>query len=293
MMARALTLLALVGCDAASPDPGLDALLQVAGAQFRPEPFPGDEGGPAAVALTTRHSEIAIGETGEPLRGVLEAGTTGAVIGIDGVDGTWLITAGPADFDTPGQATAKATFGVADAFPAGDFVLRIAASDTNGRFGASATAMMTAAPPIEHQGLLVIGLHWDGRADLDLHVQAPDGEAWSDDPNTWTPPPPGEPVDPEAWKTGGVLDHDANKDCVREGRPREHVVWTMPPPAGDYIVRVDARAMCGDAIATWRAEILIDGAVFAEARGTSTVEDAQQPNHGAGAGVLALRHTLP
>src|SRR5262245_29765459 len=116
---RALVAIALAGCTAASSDPGLDALLQVQGAQFRPGPFPADEGGPAALALATRHAEIAIGELGEPLRGVLEPAARGAVIGIDGIDGTWLIPAGPPDFDTPGQATAKATFGVADAFVPG------------------------------------------------------------------------------------------------------------------------------------------------------------------------------
>ena len=46
------------------------------------------------------------------------------------------------------------------------------------------------APPPD--GELVVGLHWDGAADLDLHVVDPDGdEAWSGDPNTWQRPPPG------------------------------------------------------------------------------------------------------
>src|SRR5262245_49035637 len=130
---RALALFG-VGCSAASPDPGLGAMLQVEDAQFRPGAFPADEGGPATVALTTRHSEIAIGALDEPMRGVLAPAATGAVIGIDGVEGTWIIPAGPPDFDTPGQPTAKATFGVGDGFPPGPFVLRMAASDSRGRF---------------------------------------------------------------------------------------------------------------------------------------------------------------
>jgi hypothetical protein len=214
------------------------------------------------------------------------------VIGIDGIDGTWLIAAGPADLDTPGLATAKATFGVHEDFVPGEFVLRVAASDGRGRFGASATAMVIANQLVEPTGELVFGLHWDSNADLDIHVVAPDGEAWSDDPNTWTPPPPGEPVDPTAYLTGGILDHDGNKDCRRDTHPNEHVVWTMPPPAGEYIVRVDARSMCGDAIAAWRVELVVAGAVVGEARGVSVADDVLQ-QHGAGAGVLALRHTLP
>jgi hypothetical protein len=288
---RAVVLVLLVGCTAASSDPALDALLQVKGAQFRPGPFPAETGGPAALAVTTRHAEITIGELREPVRGVLEPAARGAVIGIDGVDGTWLLPAGPADLDTPGQATAKATIGVSDGMPAGPFMLRLAASDAQGRFGTSTTTMVIANEAVEPQGELVFGLHWDGAADLDLHVVAPDGEAFSDDPNTWTPPPPGEPVDPEAWKAGGVLDHDGNQACHRDARPNEHVVWTMPPMPGEYVIRVDARSLCGDAIAAWRLEAY--GALTGEARGVSTSDDVQQPNHGYGAGVLALRLTIP
>ncbi len=290
---RAVWLLLLVGCDAASSDRGLDAMLQVPGAQFRPGPFPADTGGPATVALSTRHSEILVGDVGEPLRGVLEPSARGAVIGIDGFDGTWIIPAGPADLDTPGNATAKATFGVVDDFPAGPFILRVAASDEEGRFGASATTMLVANEAVEPPGELVFGLHWDSSADLDLHVVDPKGgEAWSDDPNTYQPPPPGEPADPLEFMNGGILDHDGNKDCRRDGRPNEHIVWTKPPPSGEYIVRVDARSMCKDASAGWRVEIYRNGELQAEARGVATPDDVLQP-HGAGAGVLVLRHSIP
>lgn len=286
---RAFLVVALVGCTAASSDPGLDALLQVQNAQFRPGPFPAEAGGPMAYGLTTQHNAIVIGETGESLRGVLDSTARGAVIGIDGIDGTWLIAAGPADLDTPGNATAKATFGVGDEFPSGPFTLRIAGSDDAGRFGPSATTTLLAKEAVEPQGELVFGLHWDSSADLDIHVVDPmGGEAWSDDPNTWVPPPPGEPVDPTAFMMGGILDHDGNKKCNRDARPNEHVVWTMPPPAGEYIVRVDARSMCGDASAGWRVEVYRNGVLLGEARGVAVPEDAQQ-QHGAGAGVLALR----
>lgn len=290
---RALLLFVLLGCDAASSETGLDAMLQVAGAQFRPGPFPVEDGGPATLVVTTRHSEIVVGDVGEPLVGVLDPTARGAVIGIDGFDGTWLIAAGPPDLDTPGNATAKAMFGVVDDFPPGPFVLRLAASDEDGRFGASATAMIVANELVEPQGELVFGLHWDSTADLDLHVVDPlGGEAWSDDPNTWQQPPPGEPVDPTAFMAGGILDHDGNKDCHRDARPNEHIVWTKPPPAGEYIVRVDARSMCSDASAAWRVEVYRNGEVLARARGVSTPDDVLQP-HGAGAGVLVLRQTIP
>lgn len=283
----------VVGCaDHASPELGLDALMQVEDAQYRPGAFPADAGGPAATALTTRHSSIVVGRFDEPLRGVLAPEAQGAVIGIEGVEGTWIVPAGFPDFDTPGQPTAKAVFGLADDFPPGPFTLMLAASDADGRFGAPATMQLVADEQTPPEGELVIALLWDGAADLDIHVvDALGGEAWSDKPNTMPPPVPGEPVDPLAYLQYGILDHDGNKDCRRDGRPNEHVIWQMPPPAGAYIVRVDARSMCGAASAAWYVAAYRNGELLGAARGVATQDDVLQP-HGAGAGVLALRFTL-
>lgn len=286
-------LLLLCACDAASSDPGLDAMLQVEGAQFRPGPFPAENAGPEALAVQALHSELVVGRSGEHVRGVLAANATGAVIGVEGFAGTWILPASASDLDTPGLATAKATIALSPDFPTGPFTLKIAASDVDGRFGAAASQMLVANPEDEPTGELVIGLVWDSDADLDLHVVDPnDGEAWSDDPNTVVQPPPGTPVDPDAWKAGGILDHDGNKECVREGNPREHIIWQMPPPPGDYTVRVDARQMCGDASTAWYVYAKRGDQVLGAARGVATPDDTLA-QHGAGAGVLALTFTLP
>lgn len=290
--AAAAAAASLAACDGASPDPGLGLWLQVAGAQHRPGPFPADTGGPPAIDVVTRHAQILIDRLDEPLDATLGAAAHAAVIGIEGSDGTWIIRAGAPDFDTPGLPSAKAVFGVVAGFPPGPFTLKVAASDAEGRFGAPAVTEIVAlheAPPAEP---LAIGLIWDGAADLDLHVVDPlGGEAWSDDPNTYVPPPPGEPVDPLEYMRHGILDRDANKDCRRDGRPAEHVIWRMPPPAGEYLVRVDVRAMCGDAIAHWSVVAYRAGELIGAARGASVPEDVLRP-HGAGAGVLALRFSL-
>jgi hypothetical protein len=94
----------------------------------------------------------------------------------------------------------------------------------------------------------------------------------------------------------GILDHDGNKDCVREARPKEHVIWQMPPPAGKYIVRVDTRAMCGDQVASWYAFASLNGTVVAQARGYTTPDDVRvpiDPMGRAGAGVLAFEFAVP
>jgi hypothetical protein len=214
------------------------------------------------------------------------------VLGIAGIDGGWLLPAGAPAAETPDNPGLAATIGVTDDFPPGPFTLVLLGGDSDGRFGAPATAELLATAAALPAGELVIELAWDGLADLDLHVvDALGGEAWSDDPNTWVPPPPGEPVDPAAHLTGGILDHDGNAGCHRDARPNEHVIWRMPPPPGNYIVRVDARSMCGGPSAAWYVAAHRGGALLGAARGVATGADVLQP-HGAGAGVLALRFAL-
>lgn len=292
-MRLAITLALLTACDTASPQLGLDSILQVEGAQFRPGRFPRDEGGPAALALSTSHPTVVAGRFEERVQATLDIGSTAGVLGVAGYDGTWIIPAGGSSPTSPGFPSLRAVVGFSEDAPLGPLDLEIAASNIDGYFGPSITSpvVVAAAPPPD--GLLVIGLEWDGTADLDIHVIDPlGGEAWSDDPNTWNPPPPGEPVPPNAHLVGGILDHDGNANCRRDGNPNEHVIWRMPPPPGDYIVRVDARSMCRDASTPWYVAVYREGELLTAVRGIATPEDVQQP-HGAGAGVTAVRFTLP
>lgn len=291
---RGALLVVLVGCGvSASPELGLDAALQVAGAQYRPGPLPSPDGGPDVVQVTPAHTEVTIGPPRERVLGTLGAGSRSAVLGIEGVDGAWILPAGSPTFEQPAFPSVTALIGAGHALAPGPFTLVLFGGDSDGRFGAPARFAMTAVDPPPPEGELVIGLAWDGRADLDLHVvDALGGEAWADDPNTWVPPPPGEPVDPSAYLTGGRLDRDANASCHHDGEPSEHVIWTRPPPAGGYVVRVDARAMCGDASAAWTVTAYRAGTAIGGARGVATRGDVELVPHGAGAGVLALRFTL-
>jgi hypothetical protein len=290
-------LIFLVACDGTSPELGFTARLQVDDAQFRPGAFPADEGGPATQSLQTRNSILVVGRVGERLTAILDPDARGAAIGLAGEDAAWIVVAGAPESDTPGKPAVRATFGLAADFPPGPFDLQIAASDETGRFGAPVSRTILALEDTPPTGELVVGLVWEGRTDLDIHVVDPlGGEAWSDDPNTYVPPPPGAPVDPFAYQKGGILDRDANKDCRLDGRPREHVIWQMPPPAGEYIVRVDTRSMCGTPVASWYAFAIRGDVVLAEARGLSTPEDAVLPPNElgrGGAGTLALKFTVP
>lgn len=301
---RALLLLVAACADVASGSPGLGDLLYVDGAQYRPGPFPGATGGPSVAQAVTSHSTIVIGTNRETVHGVLDPDARAAIVGIAGARGAWIVPAGPPDVSTPGQPSLQATFGLGAALGPGPFELDIAAVDADSRIGDAFAVDLVAADNPPPAGDLVIGLEWTGTADLDLHVIDPTGaEVWVEHPNTYQQPPPGTPgVDPCGWATGGILDHDANADCVRDGSPSEHVIWTdrtcgtttYSPviAAGTYTVRVDARSLCSDASAAWAVSVYREGELQGAARGIATPYDVDYSQHGAGAGITALQLSL-
>lgn len=302
-MRRALVVLvgALGACsDGASPALGLDALLQIPGAQYLPGPFPADTGGPATRALQLTHAVVPLGEEREKIVGVLDPDARTGVVGLVGVDGAWLVNAGYPDLDAPGTASLHATIGLTDGVEPGPFELQLAAGGADGRIGPARTAMAIAADAAPISGLLVLGLTWSGRADLDLHVVTPDGvDVYVNNPNSHPLPPPGTTEPPDAWKDGGILDHDGNASCTRDAAPAEHVIWTRTPPSGTYTLRVEARALCGDAIAAWYVDAFANataddpGTLLGAARGLSVPDDVSYGTHGKGGGVTALTFTLP
>jgi len=296
---HAWLLAALAACDAASSDPGLDTVLSIPNAQFRPGPFPQDTGGPTALSLATRHPNILIETVNERANAYLEPAARAAVFGIEGYDGAWIVPAGPPDFSAPGLPTANVVLGVRAAIEPGPFTLIVAAANAEGAYGAPATAPLVADEEPEPAGELAIRLVWDGEADLDLHViDALGGEVYAEKPNSMPPPVPGMPVDPTDYLKFGILDHDGNKACRRDGRPRETVAWTMAPPEGEYVVRVDARSMCGSPGQSWAVMAYRNGELIGGARGFAAPADVRGDSadplgeHGPGAGVLALRFSL-
>lgn len=303
-MRPVVLLVSLAAChDGASPEQPLGELLQVSGdAQFRPGPFPADEGGPDAIDLSTVAIDVFVGRLRTTFDGTLENSARAFVVGVaereDVIsEGTWLLPAGVPDFDSPDNPAGNGTIGVRPEFPLGPFHLVIAATDENGKFGAPAMTELIAVPEEVPTGDLVIELAWGGNADLDLHVVEPGpfgGEVFAGDPNSFEQVP-GQPVPPDEPDKHGILDHDGNAECRRMPHPNEHVIWTLPPPAGEYIVRVDTPSLCGDGSAAWyvAAYRTINGVteLIGSARGTSTPDHVLLPR-GRGAGITALRFSL-
>jgi hypothetical protein len=301
---RAATILVLLGAcgGGASNDLGYEAPLQVPGAQFRPGPFPAPTGGPNVdgepIPTTT---QIVIGNFEQTVNASVGANAHGAIIGVVGADGNWIVTAGPPVFNMPDDGTISTRFGLGDAAQPGPFVLQLAAVDGAGKIGSAASVELVADPvplPAADAGAtLLVGLVWDNAADLDLHVVDPEGhEAWTGQPSTFPYPDPMTcncvPVVQAAddmWDAG-VLDRDDNKDCkFADATPSEHVVWHALPPTGKYTVRVDARSMCGAPDVAWYVEVLdTNQQLLAAARGVSTPDDVTYAAHGAGAGQTAL-----
>jgi hypothetical protein len=301
---RALAIAAIAcGCSGATPDLGYGSELVVEGAQFRPGDFPASTGGPPTVTFVQTHTGVVIGQVREIIHAVFDGSATGAILGIEGTPGSWIVVTQPPDVDTPGEATITRTIGTDPNMPPGPFTLLVSATDSDGRIGEPATLDYIANETMPPSGDLVVSLVWSTTADLDLHVVDPLGnEAWSGKPSTYTAPAPGDPADPTAYLSSGWLDHDGNQGCVLDGDPSEHVIWTtrMGPdgpvapviPSGTYTVRVDTRSMCEDPSTSWYVEADSEGALVGAARGLSTPDDTLAP-HGNGAGVTAMTFEIP
>jgi len=286
-----VALAALAGCSGVANDSAADALMKLGNAQFYRGAPPAASDGPAVTQLSPAPNIIRRGPNGS-VGGTVPRETTAVAVWLDGDIGYWIVTPGSLDPMELGQLTFGASATYARNLPAGTYTLRAAAADARGHFGApSDFALKTEDMPVA--GTLVVSLAWDTEADLDLHLVTPDGtEVWANKINSAPGPVPGQPTDPNGWKSGGILDYDSNGSCVIDGRRVENVYWTVAPPSGHYIARVDTFAMCGEPIANWRVGVTLGDQPLGAASGFGRDSDVILP-HGAGAGVTALELDIP
>lgn len=283
----------LASCGGAPSDPGTSALLHVTGGTFYAEAMPPAGRGPAVESVDLPTNSVAPGVRDRPLGGALGETATSALVGLVGDSGYWVLPAGIPDVATPGFPTFHTEMEFSSGLSPGEHTLRIQAADAAGAFGAPELRSLEATAVDVPPGMLVFRLSWDTEADLDLHVVTPDGvEVFARNIDSVEPPPPGRPVDPAAWQSGGILDIDSNAECVIDGRRQENVVWTTPPPSGGYVVRVDTFSLCNAPAARWDVFVFAGGRLLAHARGDSGPYDAQG-SHDRGAGVLALTVDVP
>jgi hypothetical protein len=292
----------LVAANAATPactggatsDPGLNAYLRVARAQFVSGSMPtGSSKGPSVLSINLVNTYIYPNYSSDPVSGVLAPSATAAAIGLQGDVGYWLVVAGAPGVTTPNDPSFSGSMQFSSGIIAGTYTLLVRAVDTNGNFGEPSTQILTAqgATPLEPlpSGDLVITLTWTNDSNLDLHVIDPAGQDLYWGNQSTEPPPPAVVPDGGSF---GTIDYDSNANCDDDGLDREDAVWKGPPPSGQYTVRVDAASLCGNPDAYWTVTATLDGKVVGEAQGTA-VEADTLGNHGVGAGVTALTFSVP
>ncbi|HEY3820004.1 MAG TPA: hypothetical protein VGL81_22720 [Polyangiaceae bacterium] len=274
-------------------DAGTDAYLQIPGAQFFRGPMPqGSANGPNVDQALLVNDNIWAGLSNDPIGGALDPAATAAAIGLQGDVGYWVVVAGPPAVATPTDPSFAANLVFSQGIILGSYTLVVHAVDGNGDFGPANTQILVAEesplnPPAK--GDLVVTLTWDTESNLSLHVVDPNGADIYWGSQSSQPPFMFNQGDGGSY---GYIDYDSNANCVIDGLRREDVLWPDPPPSGQYTVRVDAPSLCGQPIANWKVQVVLEGNEVAQATGVAVDADTMGP-HGVGSGVLALQFSVP
>ena len=265
------------------------------------------------VMVTRYPSQAFPGQGGQPFAGSVVAGGHSVAVGLADDTGYWIIPAPMLNRDVGanGELLFSSNLSFSPTITTGAHNLVMRAVGADGRMGSPTIAPVMIAGFANVRGAFQIKLLWDTNADLDLHVIVPVDpkdlidptdpkapktiEVWNNQPSSLPPHPIFQPYTPEEIMNGGLLDYDSNAGCVIDGRREENIVWGAGPlPAGDYIVRVDTVSLCGEVDAQWQVDVFKDGnstpimAAYGEA-----VDSDTRFSHTQGAGVLALKFTLP
>jgi hypothetical protein len=292
---RAALLLLAACTGGASTDPGLGSKIRISGAQYIEGAMPAPTTAVAVTGIDSLDNTIFAGQINKSISGRIAAGGQAVAIGFSDDPGFWIVPAGAADLNMPDQLTwsAKATF-AGDLEPGAHDVL-VEAVDDRGELGPPSTLTLTVqSRQLDLTGTkLAVSLTWDTEADLDLHLVMPDGViVWSGNLNSYVPPAPGDPVDPDAAAAGGILDVDSNAQCLIDGRREENIAWRgamAMPPTGEYAVLVDTFSLCAATTAHWKVDVFRDGSEPSIAHAEGTVTDADTRGaHEAGSGIRAL-----
>ncbi len=174
-----------------------------------------------SILLTVNASPTAdrllVGLSGD-VNGYYDASLSGAAV----LDGTANVVGG--DISTTVVVTTNASTALTS------FTLLVA-SQTGSTISGIAQYLVTINTTAGTSGQIQVSLNWDAAADLDLHVETPDGEDiyYGND----------------IGATGGMLDLDSNAGCSLDRVDNENITWgTAIPGAGEYTVRVDLWSAC-------------------------------------------------
>ena len=287
--------LVLTACGGVANDTGLEAFVRVSGGQFYRGAIDklGSASAPAVVDVLNSQTVISPGLENKQISVRLDPGSTAVAIGFSGDVGYWILPANVPDADSPTQPTFHASLSFAPTLPAKSYDLIVRAAASPMTFGPPAHVALDVQQTLPPTGALVISLWWDTESDLDLHVVDAFGdEIWAGNINSYDPYAATPTTDAGAWNEGGILDFDSNAGCVIDGRCNENVVWSVGPPPGNYVARVDTFSLCGNSAARWTVEAFLNGTSLGRAEGEA-VPSSQRFTKGKGGGLAALSFTIP
>jgi len=300
MFSCSLALWTVAGCGWSTQNPSSpNSLMDVVGGQAFLGSITSAPDEISAIATpATQSNSISPGVANKQIQGVVGPNASAVAIGIPGDQAYWLV---PAPTQDPGNTElqrflAKASFSRqlgsspllqfnADAGTT-TLPLYFRAVDESGRFG-QATILALDVGLSQPSGALFIALDWDSPTDLDLHVLAPAntdsgyGEIWAGAPSL--------------TKADGILTSDSNRGCQIDNRDYESIAWKGTPPAGHYIVRVDAFSLCGQASAAWHAAAYLPTVLDSPIREASGIltQASVRTAVGDGAGIAVFEFDYP
>jgi hypothetical protein len=314
--AALLALSWISGCQGASSSSGLTAMLRVEGAQVKAGHItdaPENQATALVSGLTSGSNLIYPGIQGRNVSGKVGPEATAVAIGLAHDNDFWILPAGLHDSTSldllnfsaqldfsPDLAGSSVVEQDSKGNPVVPITFRAVTQD--GRLGPSLILGMTVLSN-EPSGSLVISLRWDAPVDFDLRVLAPSPDGTST-VEIWSKHASNVPLDmssalpDDEQGAVGNLDFDSNADCNIDGRDQEDVVWQGLPPAGHYVVRVDAFSLCGQVSAEWEAQATYNGQLLTKSDGNPAdvfgiaTDAATRGDHGAGAGVRAFEFDL-
>ncbi len=287
--AALLAMAVAAGCNAGvALDTGSDADMIVAGAQFYPGvPPAGDPSGTRVTSVTSPNNTIRAGEINKRLGGTVQETARSVAVFFTGDVGYWVLPVGLTDSSNPPDLDFDLRASFARTIDDGPHDVSVQATDADGHFGPPSSATLTVAPAVVPSSTLDVQLIWDVDTDEDLHVTEPDGiTIWARNINSYDGQTGGDPT------AGGILDDDSNSSCLIDGRREENVYWTVAPPSGHYVVKVDTWALCGQAAARWHVVAAMGDQILGQASGVAIDSDTRFDKD-ATDGVLALEFDLP
>src|SRR5262245_1609277 len=110
---------ALAGCGGASVDPGYEAMLRIANAQYVRGPMPDEGGGPSTVSVYSTHNVVRPGMTNLKVSGSVGPLASAVAIGLEGDVGYWIVPSGLPDVQVPELPTFDVRASFSRELPAG------------------------------------------------------------------------------------------------------------------------------------------------------------------------------